>query len=115
MLKEVIESVRNEAKAKPFIGKVKDGSDISNYAVNLDDVPNGNTFPKLPFGRKLDSLKYVRKWIKDAKEEYIDCKGKPTLSEVKKWAKENSDKQFYAKWTADSDFFKDDVVLIYVK
>lgn len=29
--------------------------------------------------------------------------------------KENSDKQFYAKWEADSSYYKDDLVEIFYK
>lgn len=85
----------------------------STIVYKVDGVqPN---FHKAPFGRQLDDLRKIQKFINDpnTKDHYIGCKGKANFATVKEWIKEHQPTQFYAKWKTDSTFCKDDSVRIY--
>jgi RecG-like helicase len=92
-----------------FIGKDKNKS----YAIKIKDVDDH--FFTLPLGRQIEDRKKISNFKKEAKKESISCKGRATLSAVRKWIKENKPAQFFASWQSDSTFYKDDVVEIYVK
>lgn len=85
-----------------------------NYAFRVESVEA--EFYRRPFGRRLDSIRKAEAFCRRAVKYSIDCKGggKPTMSCVKKWVKENKPSQFYAKWKMDSSCYKDDSVTIYI-
>lgn len=116
------ESILNEAAVrKPYFGTPTDKSGLggsaakASYAVQVNGLPDGNSFPEMSWGRTLDSIKYVNEWKKTAKTAWVGAKGKPTMSSVKAWVKDNNPTEFYAKWTADSGMYKDDSVEIFYK
>jgi hypothetical protein len=113
MRKVVVRLVETSAiKSKPFFGTIEK----VNYCVNVNGVPDGNTFPTLPFGRSLDAKRFMKTWVEGAKTAHVDCKGKPTMSTVKQWIKDNKPSEFYAQWRADSKYdWKDDSVKICYK
>jgi RecG-like helicase len=92
-----------------FIGK----DNNKNYAIRINNV--NDHFFTLPFGRQIEDRKKISNFKKEAKKENISCKGKATLTAVRKWIKENKPAQFFASWQSDSSYYKDDVVEIYVK
>jgi len=98
-----------EKKSKPFFGK----SDGFNWAVQIDSVDN--SFPTMPFGRRLDDEKKAIEFSKSSKKGHADAKGKPTLPAVKKFVKEIGAKEFFAKWKPDSGLNKDDSVEVFYK
>ena len=100
-----------EAKGpKAYFGKKVDGF---HWAVKIDGVDN--TFPTMPFGRRLDDEKKAREFSSKAKTAYVGAKGKDGMASVKKWIKENNPSQFFAKWK-ETDSYKDDSVeLTYIK
>lgn len=90
---------------KPLIGNYSK----FNYAILLEDTPlNSPIF-------KMDDLKRIRKFTEEAKVTHIDAKGKPTLPAVKKFIKEMKPIEYYAKWQADSSYYKDDSVEFFYK
>jgi hypothetical protein len=99
-----------EAKPKKFIGKIEK----FNYAAQLKDF-DCSTLKNPNFVNQLKLQKFVREWKKGAKIEYVSAKGRPTLSAVKEWVKENNPTEFYAKWQSDSSTYKDDTVEIFCK
>lgn len=102
--------IKTAKKRKPAFGQ--DGK--INYAVQIDSL-DSNEFFKAPFGRQLSDLKKVQQWKETAKKGYVGAKGKPTMSQVKKWVKEVKPSEFYARWKKDSDMWKDDSVEIFYK
>lgn len=110
ILKRII-AVEEAKKRKPAFGKAEGFS----FAVNVDSL-DSNEFLTQSFGRGLSDRKKISEFINTAKKHYIGAKGKPTMSAVKAWVKDNGkDIQFFAKWKSDSQFNKADVVEIYVK
>lgn len=87
-----------------------------NYVVKVD-VLDSNDYWKKSFGQSLSDAKKVRDWLQSEgmKVFSIDAKGKPTMSSVKTWIKDNNPKEYYAVWRKDSDYYKDDSVDIYYK
>jgi len=85
-----------------------------NYVVSVESL-NSNEFFMDSFGRQLDDLKKLKLWKETAKLGWVGSKGKPTMKSVKKWIKENQPIEFYARWEADCQFHKDDVVEIFYK
>jgi len=108
-LTEKLNNVLEAKKPKSFVGD----SDGFSWAVQLEGVDN--EFPKMPFGRRMDDEKKAIEFSKSAKKGYVGAKGKSTLASVKKWIKEKSPSQFYAKWKSDSSMYKDDSVEIFYK
>jgi hypothetical protein len=100
-----------EAKsAKPSFGK--EGK--YNYVVNVQGL-SSNDFYLQPFGRQMDDLKKIKEFKSSAEKDYIDAKGRSTISAVKEWLKLNKPSQFYAQWQQDSSAYKDDSVEIFYK
>lgn len=93
---------------KPFIGKV----DKVSYAINLD-LPNGNKFPTLPFARQIEDMRVVREFKTQAKRAFISAKRIPTLKAVRQWVKDFKPASYYARWQADCQCYKDDVVELF--
>ncbi len=95
-----------EAKSKTptFIGK----SDGKNYAVRFKDV-DATALKSGRFGDAIKIRKKGRDFEKVAKVTHIGA----TLSQVKKWVKENNPEEFYASWEPDSSSWKDDSIKIY--
>ena len=81
------------------------------YAVLVDGV-DGDFFTR-PFGRQLDEWRKIEDFKAAAKHGYADAKWKPTMSAVKEWVRLYEPKQFFAVWTADSRFLKEDSVQIF--
>lgn len=88
----------SHAVTKPFIGTVGK----KNYAIMINSLPDGNDFVTQNFGQQINSMKVVKDWKESAKKDYVGSKGKPTLSSVKNWIKENKPTEFYASWGSDS-------------
>jgi hypothetical protein len=116
-IKEYITDVLNEsdyyiseAKPKKFIGTLEKFS----YAVQLNDF-DATTLKGGNFGTQVKLNTVLKKWKKGAKSDYVPAKGKPTLSAVKEWIKENNPTEFYAKWQSDSSSYKDDTFEIFYK
>jgi hypothetical protein len=97
-----------EAKRRPSFGT----AEKKNYAVQINAL-DSNEFYKQSFGRSWDDRKRVDKFIDTAHTQYIDTKGMPTKKAVRDWVKNVKPDQFYASWTSDSKFYKDDNVKIY--
>lgn len=81
------------------------------YAYKVDGITPG--FHTAPFGRQLDDLKKARTFMESAKSYHVGAKHRSTLAAVREWVKEHKPSQFYAKWTSDSDNYKDDSVQIF--
>ena len=81
------------------------------YAVCVEGV-DGDFFTR-PFGRQLDELRKIEDFKATAKHGYADAKWKPTISAVKEWVRLYEPKQFFAVWTADSRFLKEDSVQVF--
>ena len=97
-------------KKKASYGK----SEGFSYAVKIDSL-DSNDFYKMPFDRQIDDLRRIAKWKEGATLSDIYCKGKSTFPQVKKWIKENKPNEFYYKNKIDSQWYKDDCVIIYYK
>jgi len=85
-----------------------------NHAVKIDALQS-NFFFEQPFGRRINDMRYIDNWKKEAKKAYVGAKGKATLAAVKRWIRENKPTEFFAHWRADCATWKDDVVEIYYK
>ena len=70
---------------------------------------------RAPFGRQMDDLKKVKAFMETAKTAYVNAKHKGTLTAVKRWIKETSPSEYYAKWRKDSSNYKDDSVKVYYR
>ena len=81
------------------------------YAVLVEGV-DGDFFTR-PFGRQLDDWRKIEDFKSSAKHGYADSKWKPTMRAVKEWVKDTKPSQFFAVWTADSSFLKEDSVQIF--
>lgn len=100
--------ITEKIKAKAFIGTAQK----KNWAVKLEGFDatliDGGGFTAI-----MDLKRFITPFKESAKKTHIDSKGKATISAVKAWVKENKPSEFYAKWTPDSSFYKDDSVEIY--
>lgn len=85
-------------------------ADGFSWAVNVDGIDN--EFFRQPFGRRLDDQRKASEFAQSAKTAYVNAKGRATLTEVRRWVRENQPSQFFARWRSDSANWKDDVVMI---
>lgn len=103
--------MENSMRKRKPVFKTIDGT---SYAVSIKAI-SSNDFFSQPFGRQLDDHKIIRGWKITAKIGHVGTKGKSTMAAVKRWIKERGATEFYAKWGADSSYWKNDSVEIHYK
>lgn len=81
-------------------------------AVRLDTLSSNRYFQQA-WGRQLDDLRKIKEFQQTARHTHIACKGVSTMASVKAWVKRNKPLQFFASWTSDSRWYKDDCVEIW--
>lgn len=84
-----------------------------NSICNVDGMPKD--FVTLGLSEKIKLNRLKIEFIKNSIEYHVSCKGKSTKNAVIKFIKENDLKQVYAYWKSDSNFYKDDVVVLNAK
>lgn len=83
----------------------------NNYAIKVDGVDA--RFYQRPFGRQLEDQAKIAAFKAKAKTYHVGAKGRATKAAVKEWLKDKKPSQYYAKWGADSPYYKDDSVEVF--
>lgn len=98
-----------KTKGKPFFGRTTSGRSCAFCVDGVD-----GTFVGKNFGQQIDSLHKLKAFQDTAKcKAYVDTKRRKALAAVKEWVRDNQPSQFFAVWTSETDFYKDDSVEIF--